>query len=92
MATIAAFFVAYPEFQGTAEELVTAKMAEATRQLDVVQWDTLADDGIYLLTAQKLARTPFGNSAKLSTKDGTTIYDAELDELRGFVASGFRAT
>lgn len=86
------FVAAYPEFAGTAEELVKRKLEEAVRQLEPTAWGTLLDDGTYLLAAQKLARTPFGNAAKLSATDGRTVYDAELDRMRQDVASGYRVT
>ena len=92
MADPTTFLGSYPEFGGTDPALVQAKMSEAERQIDLTIAGTLSDDLIYLLTAQKLARTPFGNDAKLSTMDGTTVYDAELYTLRSFIASGYRIT
>ncbi len=85
------FVTGYPEFEGTNRELVTQKMAEAVLQLDGPTWGTWYDLGVYLLTAQKLARSPFGNSAKLKS-DGSTVYDAELERLTAAVASGYRVT
>lgn len=92
MATWTEFAQRYPEFSGLDAAIGTPKLAEAARQINVALWGALSDDGIYLLTAQKLARSPFGNSAKLSTTNGTTVYDDELMRLRQDVSSGFRAT
>lgn len=92
MADVPTFLAGYPEFQGADPTLVTAKMAEAQRALDPTQWGLLSDDGIYLLTAQKLSRSPWGNSAKLSTTDGRTVYDDDLDRMRQDVSSGYRVT
>jgi hypothetical protein len=86
------FIARFPEFAGGDPTTGAAKLAEATRQINVPLWGALADDGIYLLTAQKLARSPFGNSAKLSTTDGKTVYDDELYRIRMDVSSGYRAT
>lgn len=88
MADYTTFVAAFPEFAGADEPFVTAKMGEATRELDVTLWGALFDDGVYKLTAQKLAKSPYGNSAKLSTTNGRTVYDEELDRLRRFIASG----
>jgi hypothetical protein len=92
MADITTFTGSFPEFAGTDPVLLQAKMNEATRQIDLTIAGALSDDIIYLLTAQKLARTPFGNNAKLSTMDGSTVYDAELAELRSYISSGYRLT
>lgn len=86
------FIARFPEFAGNDPALGALKLAEATRQINVPLWGALADDGIYQLTAQKLAKTPWGNSSKLSTADGTTVYDDELLRLRADVSSGFRVT
>lgn len=92
MADWTTFISRFPEFAGSDPTIGAAKLSEATRQINVPLWGALSDDGIYLLTAQKLARLPFGNSAKLSTADGTTVYDDELMRLRMDVSSGYRAT
>ncbi len=92
MADWTTFIARFPEFAGCDVAIGTPKLLEATRQISVPRWGALSDDGIYLLTAQKLARAPFGNAAKLSTTDGKTVYDDELERLRMDVSSGFRAT
>lgn len=92
MADWSTFIQRFPEFAGLDPAIGTPKLAEATRQINVPLWGPLADDGIYQLTAQKLAKTPMGNTAKLSTTDGKTVYDDELMRLRADVSSGFRAT
>ena len=70
------FITRYPEFAGTDPAIGTPKLLEATRQINVPQWADLAEDGIYLLTAQKLARTPMGNAeyckAAGKPRDGVT--------------------
>lgn len=86
------FIQRFPEFSGGDATIGALKLAEATRQISVPLWGPLSDDGIYLLTAQKLAKTPMGNAAKLSTTNGTTVYDDELMRLRADVSSGMRAT
>lgn len=92
MADWTTFVARFPEFAGGDAALGAQKLAESARQINVPLWGALADDGIYQLTAQKLAKTPFGNSAKLSTTDGKTVYDDELLRLRADVSSGYRAT
>lgn len=92
MADWSTFTSLYSEFAGTDPALGALKLAEATAQISVPIWGTLADAGIYLLLAQKLARSPMGNAAKLSTTGGKTVYDDELNRLRMDVSSGIRLT
>lgn len=90
MADYATFIAEFPEFAAVDSALVSAKLARAVLELDSVSWDTLYDQGVYLLTAQKLAKSPSGNTSKLMNKDGSTVYDDDLDLLRTMVAGGVR--
>lgn len=92
MADYTTFVAGFPEFQDTNRELVTQKLNEAILQLDAPTFGTFFDSAVYLFTAQKLAKSPFGNAAKLVSKDGSTVYDAELELLRAAVVSGYRVT
>lgn len=93
MATVYRDFIQrFPEFAGADEAMINAKLAEATRQVDPTMTDPPLTDLIYQLTAQKLAKTPFGNTAKLSTNGGGTVYDDELDRLRADAARGLGIT
>ena len=90
MADYATFVAEYPEFAATDQALVMAKLNRAIGELDSVVWGTLFDNGVYLLTAQKLAKMPSGNTSKLVSKDGSTVYDDDLDLLRAIVVGGIR--
>lgn len=75
----AATFVAnYPEFA----EMNTALPAQVTRALrvaatfcDAPTWGERYVDAVMLRAALNLARSPFGESARL--KDGSIVYEAE---------------
>ncbi len=86
------FIARRPEFAGYDATMGALVIVEATRQIDATLWGPLADDGISLLAAQKLAKEPSGNSAKLVNQDGSTVYDMELDRLRMDVSGGYRVT
>jgi hypothetical protein len=90
VATYAQFIVEFPEFAGSDPAFVQAKMNVATLEVDATIWQDLYDQGVYLTTAQKLARAPSGNSGKLVNKDGTTVYDDDLDRYRTMVTGGIR--
>ena len=92
MADWATFILKYDEFAGYDATAGAAMLADSVAQINAAVWGTLADQGVYLLTAQRLAKKPGGNTAKLVNKDGTTVYDDELDRLRADVVGGNRST
>lgn len=91
-ATLATFQAGFPEFASGDPVLIQAKLNEASRQIDLVGAGALADDFVYLLTAQKLAKLPSGNTSKLVNKDGSTVYDDDLARIRRDVSSGLGIT
>lgn len=96
MATLAAFIVQFPEFANTTSALVQAHLDAAALEVPSRIWGTKTDQGIYYLTAHKLASSPFGNDARLAAVgtrgDATTIYLPEFRRLQRQVSSGFRVT
>lgn len=88
----AAFVTQFPEFEGVETALLDAVLAAAALEVDVEVWGAKASQGIAYKAARKLALSPLGNTAKLVNKDGSTVYDRELDRLVRQVASGFRVT
>jgi hypothetical protein len=50
----------------------------------------LTQMGVFLYCAKFLALSPFARKMALTNKDGSTIYDARLNELKRTVTSGAR--
>jgi hypothetical protein len=92
MADLTTFQTRFPEFAQGDAIFLQSKIDEATRQLDPTIFLTTLDDAIYLLAAKKLALSPSGNTGKLVNKDGTTVYDGELDRLITEAVGGYRVT
>ena len=89
---IAQFLVEHPEFNSADLNLVQATLTAALLEIDPSVWRAKADQGQAYLTCMKLARSPFGQNARLVAKDGSTVYDLEYRRLVGQVSSGFRST
>ena len=87
------FLIAFPEFSNTDTSYLDAKLAEAGRSIDRTVWNVkLADDGQGNLCAHLLAISPYGNTAKMVAKDGTTTYGKEHKRLLGIATAGLRST
>lgn len=80
----AAFLVRFPEF-GPADTdfpgMVDATLAEAALAIGD-QWGSKYDQVHGLETAHRLAISPFGKNAKLSTDTGKTTYGEQLHKMR----------
>jgi hypothetical protein len=87
---IAQFLIQFPEFAKTDFNQVQATLDAAALEIDASVWRAKADQGQAYLAAHKLALSPFGQGARLSAKDGTTIYWTHYEKLVKQVASGFR--
>lgn len=85
----AQFLIRFPEFEGAPAGLIDEVIAEATRRVDPDQYLETTDDAIKYLAAHKLAISPYGQQARLST-DGSSTYKVEFDELRSEAAIGVR--
>lgn len=87
------FLQAFPEFCNTDVSYIDAKLSEAGRRIDRTVWNAnLADDGQGNLCAHLLAISPYGNTAKMVAKDGTTTYGKEHKRLLGIATAGLRST
>ncbi len=78
------FLIRFPEFAGAEEEfpgLVDACLSEAKLAVSSV-WDKKRDQVIGLEAAHRLAITPFGRTAKLSSSAGKSTYGTQLSKLR----------
>lgn len=82
--TATAFKARYTEFDGTADSVVTAALAEASRRTNVAGFGTRADDAVALLAAHLLSISPGGQQARREDDKGdpTTTYMASLKLLR----------
>jgi hypothetical protein len=90
--TAAAFKAAYPEFSNASDTLVESEIEVAEAMCPESIWtdETKRARGIGLTVAQSLALSPAGRDMQLAA-DGTTVYDARLDDLRRQIAGGPRA-
>lgn len=79
--TRTSLLVEHPEWANAPTALVDAKLATAKALLDSDVLDTLYDPAVVLKTCQLLAVSPFARDMKLSSDDGTTIYDRALNEI-----------
>jgi hypothetical protein len=68
--TFDTFVASFPEFRPATPALVDAQIAKAVAQIDASVWGAKADLGVELLTAHLLAISPFGQQARLVSKDG----------------------
>lgn len=81
--TVQQFRARFPEFSRTPEDLVAAKLAEATRFVASAAWRGRADDGIGNYAAHLIASNPYGESARLKKRDdGRTVYLDTFERLR----------
>jgi len=81
----ATFLVRFPEFAATDAEqtgLVDACLDEALKAVNAEIWGAKFDQVHALETAHRLAITPFGRNAKLSTATGESTYGEQLRKMR----------
>lgn len=86
--TAASFMQRYPEFATMDAALVTSAIAEATAYVDPALAPIDADRGIGLKTADILALSPFGQTARMQSKDGSTTYGKQFAEWARVRAGG----
>jgi len=82
------FKIQYPEFAQADDAVVEAAIDYATLRTPASVWGDNQNAGIGLRAAKKLALSPFARNMGLVAKDGSTVYDEELDELVQVVAVG----
>jgi len=88
--SVESFLESHPEFTPAGASLIGEKLAEAALEVDVALWGVRADTGIKLTAAHLLAVSPFGQQARLVSKDGSTTYSTRLIDLRKLAAAGIR--
>lgn len=82
--TATTFKARFTEFEGTADSVVTAALAEATRRTNATGFAARFDDAVALLAAHLLSVSPGGQQARREDDKGepTTTYLATLKALR----------
>lgn len=88
---VAGFKSAFPEFGQAPDATVAEKLASALRQTDSGVWGNQYEDGVFLRTADLLAKCPYGRKMQLVNKDGSTAYSADLERLERIASCGYRA-
>ena len=80
--TATTFKARYTEFDGTADSVVTAALAEATRRTNVTGFGARADDAVALLAAHLLSTSPGGRQARRDSAKGPSTTDMTGLKLR----------
>lgn len=86
--TATSFKTAFPEFANADNTLVAAVITRAAADCPADTWGDLTDRGVELVTAQALALSPNGRGTQLVNKDGSTVYDQRLIDLKRAVTLG----
>lgn len=81
MIDLAGFRVAFPEFQTAPDYLVNGKLGLAALRIAPDVWGDRTNEGHGLLTAHLLALSPYGQQARLISKDGTTLYGVQYQKI-----------
>jgi hypothetical protein len=76
---LATFRVQYPEFKSALDPFVQAFLDAAAREINPTELGEAYDNAHGLLTAHKLAISPFGKQARMVNEDGRTTYENEYD-------------
>lgn len=79
---LAAFRAAFPEFDTADDALVNAHLDMAEGRVDSEVFGDNYDAAHGYMTAHLLAISPYGNTAKLVAKDGTTTYGKNYEGLK----------
>lgn len=85
----AAFLLVFAEFKSATNTEIDAQLARAARYIGEAYGDS-ANDAHGFLTAHFMALSPFGQNARLVSKNGTTLYWASYEELRAAATCGIR--
>lgn len=86
--TLASFRVHFPEFDGADDSLVQAKLDEAALALDERVFGVRFDEAVRYRAAHTLAISPFGQTARLVAKDGSTTYGSQFEQVSRACAGG----
>lgn len=84
------FKAKHPEFSNVDDSLVDNALEDAAVLCPDDVWGGLADQGTRYRAARQLALSPMGRDVKLVNKDGSTVYDEQINLLVQIVSSGGR--
>lgn len=84
------FLARFPEFEPAPPAMIGAAIAEAKRGVDADVWREKTDDGVRWLAAHLLAISPFGQQARLVSKEGSSTYGEHHKMLVKSVTPGYR--
>lgn len=84
------FLARFPEFEPASKAMIEAALDEAVRNVDVEIFGSKTDDAVRWKTAHLLAVSPFGQQARLMSKDGSTTYEVRFWALAKSMTPGFR--
>ena len=84
------FLARFPEFEPASRSMVDEAIDEASRNVDPDVFGEKTDDGIRWQAAHLLAISPFGQQARLISKDGSTTYGKRFEALARSMTPGFR--
>lgn len=90
--TAAQFKEAYPEFTSAPDAIVDQKIQLSVLRTDATVWGDLWGQGVFLRTADALARSPEGRKMRLVSDKGESIYHKDLRTLVTRVACGVGRT
>lgn len=85
---IAAFRVRFPEFRTADDSFVQAVLDAAAKELHPTELGYAYNEAHGLVTAHKLALSPFGQSARMVNEKGETTYAKLFDDLIGRSVAG----
>ena len=87
-ALLAAFRVRCPEFHKVDNTAVEFFLAESASECSLDSYGELHQAAVLLLTARKIALSPYGQPMRLA--DGSTTYDSEFFRLQDIAGLGIR--
>lgn len=79
--TRASLIEEYPEYADTPAAIVNAKIAAAVNRCDDRVFGDSFDHAVTLLACHLLAISPYGQQARVESKDDTTTYSLAFDAL-----------
>lgn len=84
------FLERFPEFDQVDVKLLTRVIDESKVELNQKVWGQLYETGWQFLAADKLARAPMGEPARLDATSNKTTYGLEFERLCRISAMGAR--
>lgn len=87
---VATFKASFPEYTGSPDALVQRCIDTAEREADPGICGANWVDLVQFKTARYLALSPYGRKMQLVNKDGSTLYDADIERISALSACALR--